>query len=146
MSDISEIYSGIRSVLITANSKLTVYTEPPAHPPTYPNVVIEPTIEEPDYDIDLGDNSWSFIIPLTVTVRSGQANEGWQELMKYLSPTGTQSIKAGLRTDETLNGTVDTSILAIPAVRNIGRDPESNDSNQLYGATFRLRVWETISV
>jgi hypothetical protein len=133
----------VKVVLEAANGKLTVYTEPPPHPLKYPCVVLEPTLEGVDYDLDMGDNAWSFVMPLTLTVRSGQANEGWRELMKYLSPTGTESIKAGIRTDTTLNAAVDDSI--IEGVRNIGRDPQSEDAVQLFGATFLLRVYESIT-
>jgi len=140
VSDLGDIQAGVKTVLEAANGKLRVYTEPPGSPLEYPNVVCEPRIEEVDYDLDLGDNSWSFVLPLTLTVRGGSAEEAWRELFKYLSPTGTESVKRGVRTDTTLNGAVDDSL--VEGVRNIGRDPEDAT---LYGAQFLLRIWETVA-
>ena len=130
-------------MLIAANSKLRVYTEPPPTLLEYPCLVVEPIIESLDYDLAFGGNSWSFVVPLTLSIRKGQPTEAWKELMKYVSPTGTESIKAGIRTGTRLNNTVDDSI--IEGARNIGRDPSEDQRGQVYGAQFLLRIYETIA-
>lgn len=145
MSDLQDITAGIKTVLEAANDALRVYTEPPPSPMQYPALVVEPRIQDVDYDLTLGDNTWSFVVPLTLTVIHGQANEGWNELKKYLSPTGTESIKAGIRTDTTLNGAVDESIITGVVAESIGRDPDGEGGKFLFGAQFLLRVWETVT-
>lgn len=149
MSDFSDISAGVKVVLETANPALRVYTEPPPSILEYPCIIVEPVIESVRYGLDLADNTWAFTMPLTLTLRHGSAQEGWQELKKYLSPTGTESIFAGIATDATLNNTVDFAILGPlggegDPVRNVGRDPEDDGGQQVYGATFLLTVCETL--
>lgn len=141
MSDLSDIQAGVKTVLEAANGKLRVYTEPPGSPLEYPCVVCEPRIEEPDYSLDLAETTWSFVLPLTLSIRVGSVEEAWRELYKYMSPTGTESVPRGIRTDPTLSNAVDGAIIV--GVRDVGRNPQEDGGGNVYGATFLVRVVDT---
>ena len=141
MSDLSDIFTGIKTTLEAANASLTVYTSPPASINTSPAMVLEPTVTV-DYNVDFGQGTWAIDIPCTLYVVHGDPGVAWSELHKFLSPTGTESIVGGVRTDTTLGGSVDTAFVSDNL--QVTRDLDTDGSFMRYAARFNLRVWETL--
>ncbi len=108
MSDLSDIRDGIQTVLQAAITDLRVQPYPEEGIRDYPCLILEPT-NDIDYHLTLGDTTKNFqgFIIGTLYVTHGDDNDGWREVDNYRSPTGTKSIKTGIRTDITLGGAVD---------------------------------------
>lgn len=142
MSDLSDIYAGMKHTLETANPALRVYTEPPDGVLEYPCLLLEPSLDI-NYDIAMGGNSIEATIRATVYVHSASSKAAFQEVQKYISPTGTESIRAGLLSDPTLNGAVGDSRL-LPNVQ-VTRDRDDNGHFWEVSARFQIRVLESIA-
>jgi hypothetical protein len=142
LSDLSDIFAGVKSVLEARNSKLRVYTEPPSGALQYPCLVMEQDITI-DYDVALSGNSWDVRLPATLYVRHGKPEVAWQEIQKYVSPTGTESIKAGVESDNTLNSAVDDSELEGLVV--VQRDIDDENRFWTFSARFVIHALETIA-
>jgi len=111
MSDLSDIRDGLKSILETANPGITVYTYPPDEGvQSKPALVIEHDPIE-YHNLDLSGNSLRFNVHATLYLFGANSREVWNEMDKYRSPTGTESIKRGLRTDDTLGSKVDVTTL-----------------------------------
>ena len=119
MSTLSDIRNGVNTVLEAANPNLHVYPYEPGAPMEYPALVLEPT-EDINYNLAAGGNSFRLDLVATLHLRHAGNDVGWAEMDKYRSPTGAESIKAGVATDPTLNGSVDTAHVALSdkAARN----------------------------
>ena len=109
MSDLSEIRDGLKTVLETHNSKLRVYLyEPDGGVTQRPGLVLG--FSELEYhEMAMGGNAIQQDLRATLYLTGGNSVEMEAELDKYRSPTGAESIKAGITTDPTLNSKADTS-------------------------------------
>ena len=111
MSDLSDIRDGFKTVLEAANSKLRVYTyAPDGGVQEKPGLVLEhDTIEY--HQVSMSGDSLDIELHATLYLTGASSEEMWAEIDKYRSPTGTESVKRGLRTDDTLDSKVDVAVL-----------------------------------
>lgn len=140
MSTLSDITAGIKTALEAANPKLRCYTEPPPSPIDYSKgaaLVLEPTFLV-EYDIAMGGDDIRVTIPATLRFYSASEAEGWQELQKYLSPVGTESIRRGINTDPTLGAKADTAWVASQV--EVTRNRDNNDSFWEFSSQFQIVV------
>ena len=111
MSNLSDIRDGLKTVLEAHNSKLRVYIYEPDG-----GVLEKPALllgfDELDYhEMAIGGNAIQQDLRATLYLIGGNSLQMEAELDKYRSPTGAESIKAGIATDSTLGGAVDTTAL-----------------------------------
>ena len=145
MSDLSDIRDGIKTTLEAANPGIRVYKEDPDGPLTYPCVVIGATPTQEHDDGAMAGNSligqdW----PLTLHIRTSSRVEASRERDKYMSPTGTESIRAGIQSDRSLDSKVDDSYM--PRCDVVERDEEDESAgSQIYMAEFTVWVLKTIA-
>ena len=111
MSNLSDIRDGFKIVLEAHNTKLRVYTyAPDGGINEHPALVMG--FDELDYhEMGMGGNAIQQELHATLYLTGGNSLEMEAELDKYRSPTGAESINAGIATDPTLNGAVDTTAL-----------------------------------
>lgn len=114
MSDMSDARDGMKTVLEAHDSKLRVYTYPPDEGVNEkPALVLELDITQGDdteYQmVAMGGDAINYELVGTLYLQGGRSDEQWAELDKYRSPTGGQSINAGIKTDTTLNNKVDSA-------------------------------------
>ena len=93
------------------NSKLRVYQYEP-----YGGVNERPALlmgfDELEYhELGMGSDSFQQDLRATLYLTGGNSEEMEDLLDAYRSPTGSVSIKAGIQTDPTLNGSVDSVAL-----------------------------------
>ena len=122
MSDLSDIRDGLKTVLEAANSKLRVYPRPPDEGvQNKPGLVLR---HGPiDYhEMAMGGDSLRFDLKAVLYLYGANSDEMWNEIDKYRSPTGTESIKRGLNTDDTLNGKADVAVLVSSDEGEVNRD------------------------
>ncbi len=131
MGAISDAAGGLKTQLDTISSFKTVLEGSTDKITQHPSAVI--ALEEINYLVDIGSNSIVGFFSITVRAAASQALVGWQALEAYLDPTGTDSIKAAIVADPTLNGKVDTSQLV--GAEDIVRDP---DNAKLFMATLTV--------
>jgi len=137
MSDLSAIRDGFATV-VGAISGLRVYANEPDGAREYPCMVVEP-IEAMTYQEGAGTRiETDFEMLVTLYVQKQNSSEGWQELDKYRSPTGTESIMQKIRGDRTLNSSCDYSWLT--AVEAGQRDRDDQDKFWEFSCQFRCRV------
>lgn len=113
MSDISDIREGIKTVLTTANPKLRVFPYPPSSLTDFPALVVDQDSPIEYHRTNLGGagNSVQLEISCTLALSGSIPEEMWAEIDKYRSPSGTESIWAGIETDDTLDSSVDVATL-----------------------------------
>jgi hypothetical protein len=142
MSDLSDIRDGFATV-VGAISGLRVYAYEPDGVREYPCIVVEP-IEDMSYQEGAGDRiETDFELASTLYVQSHSSAAGWQELDKYRSPTGSESVIAKIRGDRTLDGSCDFAWLT--GVGAGERDRDDNDRFWEFSCQFRCRVSKAIT-
>ena len=106
MSALSDIRDGLRTVLEAHNSKLRVYVyEPDGGVTQRPGLVLG--FSELEYhEMAMGGNAIQQDLRATLYLTGGNSLEMEAELDKYRSPTGTESLRAAVDSDDTLNGSV----------------------------------------
>ena len=142
MSDLSDIRDGFATV-VGAISGLRVYAYEPDGALEYPCIVVEP-IEDMPYQEGAGNRiETDFELVGTLYVHSQNSEEGWKELDKYRSPSGTESVIQKIRGDRTLNASCDYSWLT--AVGAGQRDRDDHDRFWEFSCQFRCRVYKVIT-
>ena len=141
MSVLSDIREGFKTV-VEAISGLRVYAYEPDGALEHPCLVLEPTEDLP-YEMGAGDsNHLQFDLMATLYLHSQDSDEGWKEIDKYRSPTGTESIRAKVQGDRTLNASCDYAEASWSGEAR--RDRDSNDRRWEYSCQFRINVIKRI--
>jgi len=122
MSNFSDVFAGIKTVLEANVQSTTPALQVMEHPPEqvnyFPAALITPDTFDPT--LFFGGNSFEGRMRITVLVSSADAAEGWKALFDMIDPTETgKSIIKALKDNATLDGKVDTSLVV--SVENIGR-------------------------
>ena len=107
MSNLSDIRNGLKTVVEAAYSgfDFVVYPYEPDGVLEYPCLVVHPT-EDLDYLRTPQTNDVRFRLQATLYIYIQDSVELETEMDKYRSPTGTESLRAAVKTDDTLNGSV----------------------------------------
>ena len=106
MSGLSDIRNGLKTVVEAAISGFVVYPYEPDGALEYPCLVVHPT-EDLDYQVGaIGANDVRFRLLGTLYIYIQDTVELETEMDKYRSPTGTESLRAAVKTDDTLNASV----------------------------------------
>lgn len=120
-----------------------------AYPPDSPELlegpaclVLEAT-PDLDYDQAIQGNSLIFDLEATLYLLIMDGPEGWEYLDKYRSPTGTESIRAGIESDRTLDGQADDAYVS--ETDDVTRDRDSDDAWWRFSAKFTIRIIKTIA-
>ena len=141
MSIFSDIYAGIKTVLDANLTGVHVYTDWPDNPLEYPAIVAMPFT---DYQVlTVGGNGFQCNIPLEVRVFSSSQGEAMDKLYDFISPTGTDSLRAALANDATLDSKVDDS--HIVPVGPMERDADNQQAANEWGYTFNLQIVKQVS-
>ena len=142
MSTISDIREGFET-LVGGITDLRVYAYEPDGVLEYPCLVLEPT-EDQDFLVGaLGDDDMRFDLMGTLYLHIQDSGEGWKELDEYRSSTGTKSIRARVKTDVTLGGTVDYA--EVISVGNASRDKEGNQRFWEFSCEFRTQIIKNVA-
>ena len=142
MSTLSDVRTGVKTVLEAANSGLHVYEYEPDNVPEYPALILEPT-PEIDYDLNIGGNSFLLELTGTLNVRMMSSAEGWAEIDKYTSPTGAESIKAGIETDRSLNGSADDA--HVNFTDQVTRNRDAQEEWWVFSRRFNIQIAVTVA-
>ena len=118
MSNYSDIFTGLKTVLEANVTGLKAYEHPPESVNSFPAAILLP--DPIDVRLFFGGNSFEAKIRIVTLVSAGDSPEGWAQLMDYIDPTTTnKSIVKAVRTDPKLDGKVDSSEIYL--IDNIGR-------------------------
>lgn len=107
MSELSDIRNGLKTVVEAYYSgfDFVVYPYEPDSQLEYPCLVVHPT-EDLDYQRTPQANDVRFRLQATLYIFITDSVELETEMDKYRSPTGTESLRAAVKSDDTLNGKV----------------------------------------
>ena len=105
MSKLSDIRAGIKTVVEAAITGLTVYVHEPGHIKEFPCLVIHPAGPINYVRTTLIDDT-RFNIEATLYVDIRDMTEMEDEMDDYRSATGSKSLRAAIKTDDTLDGKV----------------------------------------
>jgi hypothetical protein len=142
VSSLSDIRDGIKTVLEAANSKLRVYIYPPDEGVQQKPAMV---LEHDDinyHELAIGGNSLTLELQGTLYLQGAQSQELWAELDKYRSPTGTESIKRGIRTDDTLSSKADVAVVVSSS--DVQRNRDGTGPWQ-YSCQFTFEITKSIS-
>jgi hypothetical protein len=143
VSAMSDIFAGLKTVLeanMTSPQTVRVYTGPPDSINQFPAIVLRP--DDFDPRIAVGGNSFELGIICTLLVAQVDSRNAYPQLYDYLDPTASsESVKAALYADRTLDGKVDDS--DVTSYSQIGRR-DINDTAYA-GFDFRVEVIKTVA-
>jgi hypothetical protein len=140
MSILSDIREGFQAV-VEGITGLRVYAYEPDGALQYPCLVVEPTEEMP-YALMIQTNNIRFDLIATLYIHLQNSADGWKELDEYRSPTGTKSIRAKVKTGETLNGKV--TYAEVVHSGEASRNRDGNDKFWEFSCQFRVDVIKNI--
>lgn len=145
MSTLSDIRNGIKTVLEAANPDIRVYAYPPDSPEMMeaPVCLVLEATPDIDYDFAIAGNSLDLEFEATLYLLVMDGPEGWEELDKYRSPTGTESIRAGIQTDRTLDSSADDAYVSATNDTTRNRDPDVDWWR--FSTRFTIRVLKTVA-
>lgn len=103
MSDLSVIREGLKTVVEAAIAGFTVYPYEPDGALEHPCFVVNPT-EDIDYVRTPLANDIRFRLLGTLYLFIQDSRELEEEMDLYRSPTGAKSLRAAVKTDDTLSG------------------------------------------
>jgi hypothetical protein len=137
MSKLSDIRAGIKTVVEAALTDFTVYVNEPDHPKEYPCLVIHPVgdlnyVRTPRID----DTRFNVLATLYIDIRDMTEME--DKMDEYRSATGTESLRAAVKTDDTLNGSVTYAEVITSTQPERGVD--NGDDFWEYASTFEINV------
>jgi len=118
MSNYSDIFTGLKTILEANVTGLKSHEHPPDHVNHFPSAIPIPDAFEPE--MAFGGNTFDARIRIIVLVSSAESSVGWAALMDMIDPTtANKSIIKAIRDNRTLDSKVDSS--RIVSVENIGR-------------------------
>lgn len=136
MASLSEIKAGLKARFQAyLPNDVRCYAEDPMNPQV-PAVWIYGPTEGTVYDQDFdGDTVWR--LEAIVGLSAADMTRAQDAMNAYLSPTGARSLRAAVRADETLGGTVDYA-----RVVGVGESPRLADAagSQLLRASVRVEA------
>ncbi len=136
MGSLSEIKAGLKATLVAyLPSDVRCYAEEPPSPQP-PAVWIYGPVEGTRYDQDF-DGATAWVLEAIVGLTAADLSRAQDAMNAYLSPAGARSLRAAVRADETLGGTVDYA-----RVVGVGESPRLVDAagSQLLRASVRIEA------
>ena len=144
MSDLSDIRNGLKTVVEAAINDFVVYPYEPDSPLEYPCLVVHPS-EDLDYEVGAtGANDVRFRLQATLYIFIADSVELETEMDKYRSPTGAQSLRAAVKTDDTLNGSVTWAQVVRSGQAQRGADP-GQEKFWEFSSQFEITIIKNIA-
>ena len=137
MSKLSDIRAGIKTVVEAALADFTVYVNEPDHQKEYPCLVIHPIGDLNYVRTPLIDDT-RFNIPATLYLYIRDNTELEDEMDNYRSATGAKSLRAAVKTDDTLDGSVTYAEVITSTQPERGAD--NGDDFWEYASLFEINV------
>ena len=118
MSNLSDIISGLSTVLEATITGLQTFDFPAASVQQFPAAVILPDTIDPE--VAFGGNTFKGTLRVVYLVQSGDEASGFASLYNAVDPTAANvSVVKAVRTDPTLDGKADSA--GVIRLENIGR-------------------------
>lgn len=135
---IDEVQAALKAALATISGLDAHATEPDsagAKPVAYPRLV--PSLNEFDADF-AGDCAWQFDVWVLVSIGDRGTNRAQTTLHPYLSPGGTNSLKAAIESDPTLGNVVSSA--RVKGLSNYGTTSFEGIPARFLAASVRVEV------
>ena len=141
-SDLQAIRNGFRTV-VEGITGLHVYAAEPDVGIEYPAVVVSRTQPINYQQGPIGANHMLFDLLCICYVRHRRNSEAGRRMDEYLSPTGAESIRAKIKTDTSLNGSVTYAELI--QIGEVQHDRDENERHWELSANFRVKIIKNIA-
>ena len=144
MSELSDIRNGLKTVVEAYyGSGFVVYPYQPDSQLEYPCLVVHPT-EDLDYLRTPQTNDIGFRLQATLYLFIQDSVELETEMDKYRSPTGVESLRAAVKSDDTLNSSVTYAEVVHSGQAQRGADP-GQDKFWEFSSQFEIDIIKNIA-
>lgn len=140
MSNYSQVFDGLETVLEAGISGLKVYKHPPDSISHSPAIILVPDSFDPERAF--AGNSFEGNVRMIYLLSSADPASGWAQLYDAIDPTtGSKSVIKAIRDNAGIDGKVDSA--GVTMVENIGKREYAGGN--YFGADFVLTFYKSVA-